>query len=48
MLIDVLGEVKSELVDNWHACLQDVKYILSILQDAFVPVHALHSLYQVG
>ena len=44
----VLIKIECQLVDDWHACLDDVEDVLGVLQETFVPLDVFESLNDVG
>lgn len=48
VFIDVLGEIKGQLVDHRHASFQHIKYLLSIPDDTFIPINTFHPFNDIG
>jgi hypothetical protein len=47
MLINILIEVQSQLVDNWHTRFENFEEILSILNNALSPLNVFYLLNHI-
>lgn len=48
MLGDELAEIQGQLVNDWHSSFQNIEYILSVFQQAFVALYSPNTLDDVS